>query len=96
MGRKATLTRDEIADIVGFKDTLLGGREKLVIQLADALSATPADVSEALWAELAQAFKEEEIIELAALIAQENFRARFNRTFNVSSAGFYQNPGADS
>ena len=91
MGRKARLSRDEIADIVGFKDTLLEGREKLVIQLADALSATPAEVSEALWAELARAFKEEEIIELAALIGQENFRARFNRAFNVSSGGFYRN-----
>jgi alkylhydroperoxidase family enzyme len=35
-------------------------------------------------------FSEEQLIELAASAAQENFRARYNRVFNVESDGLYR------
>jgi alkylhydroperoxidase family enzyme len=60
------------------------------VQVADALAATPANVSEELYAELRRHFSEEQLIELAASAAQENFRARWNRVFNVESDGLYR------
>jgi alkylhydroperoxidase family enzyme len=60
------------------------------VQVADALAATPANVSEELYAELRRHFSEEQLIELAASAAQENFRARGNRVFNVESDGLYR------
>lgn len=56
------------------------------------MSATPANVPDALYAELRRHFSEEELIEMAANIAQENYRARLNRAFDVKSQGLYHMP----
>jgi alkylhydroperoxidase family enzyme len=58
--------------------------------MADALADTPSNVSDELYAELRQHFSEDELIELAADAAQENFRARWNRVFDVGSDGLYR------
>ena len=58
--------------------------------LADALADTPANVSDELYAELRRHFSEEQLIEFAAAAAQENFRARYNRVFDVGSDGLYR------
>jgi alkylhydroperoxidase family enzyme len=60
--------------------------------MADAMSATPANVPDALYAELRRHFSEEELVEMAANIAQENYRARLNRAFDVKSQGLYHLP----
>ena len=58
--------------------------------MADALADTPANVSEELYSQLRRHFSEEQLIELAANAAQENFRARYNRVFDVDSDGLYR------
>jgi len=58
--------------------------------MADALADTPSNVSDDLYAELRKYFSEDELIELAASAAQENFRARYNRVFDVGSDGLYR------
>jgi len=62
--------------------------EKLVLRLAVALTRTPSAVSDDLFAALRRRFSEAELVELSAVIAWENYRARFNRTFAVGSEGF--------
>jgi alkylhydroperoxidase family enzyme len=52
------------------------------------MTRTPADVPEDLYAALRRQFDDEQIVELAAAIAWENFRSRFNRVFDVGSQGF--------
>jgi alkylhydroperoxidase family enzyme len=64
--------------------------ELALLRMADALADTPSNVSDALYAELRQHFTEEQLIELAAAAAQENFRARYNRVFDVGSDGLYR------
>ena len=64
--------------------------EVALLRMADALADTPANVSDELYAELRRHFSEEQLIELAASAAQENFRARYNRIFNVESDGLYR------
>jgi hypothetical protein len=53
--------------------------ERMVIELADALSETPANVSDDLYARLRNQFSEEQIMQLGGQIAFENYRARWNR-----------------
>ena len=65
-------------------------REAALLRMADAMSDTPANVSDELYAELRQHFSEEELIELAASAGQEHFRARFNRVFTVGSDHLYR------
>lgn len=46
------------------------------------------DVPDELFAALRVEFSERELVELSSVIAWENYRARFNRTFAVESEGF--------
>jgi alkylhydroperoxidase family enzyme len=52
------------------------------------MARTPADVPGALRARLRERFDEAQLVELAAAIAWEHHRARFNRAFGVQAAGF--------
>jgi alkylhydroperoxidase family enzyme len=63
--------------------------ERALIRMADAIASTPANVNDELYAELRRYFSEEQLIELAADAALENFRARWNRVFDVGSDALY-------
>jgi alkylhydroperoxidase family enzyme len=60
-------------------------RDKAVLRLAEGMSRAPAEVSDAVFAELASFFTPEQIVELIAAVALENFRARFNCALKVES-----------
>ena len=62
--------------------------EKSVLDYAVGLSQTPADVSDELVAALRKNLDDRQLVELTAVIAWENFRARFNRGFAVDAQGF--------
>lgn len=62
--------------------------EKLVLRLTVAMTRTPVDVDETLFEELRKHFDEAQMVEICATIAWENFRARFNRPFDLSAQGF--------
>ena len=64
--------------------------EQALLRMADAMADTPANVSDELYAELRKHFSEEELIELSATAAMENYRARSNRVFDVGSDGLYR------
>ena len=59
--------------------------EQLLLRMSEQLTATPAYLDNAFFVELQKNYSEEQLIELAAAIAHENFRARFNRAFDVGS-----------
>jgi alkylhydroperoxidase family enzyme len=61
-----------------------------LLRMADAMADTPSNVSDELYTELRRYFSEEQLIEFAASAAQENFRARYNRVFDVGSDGLYR------
>ena len=83
------LSDDEIADLVGDRLDRFSAAEQALLRLADALTATPVEVTDALYQELRTHFSEEALIELAADIAQENYRARWNRVFDIGSDALY-------
>ncbi len=66
--------------------------ERLVIELADAMADTPSNISDELYARLRNQFSEQQLLELGAQIAFENYRARLNRIFDVKSDELYK-PG---
>ena len=61
-----------------------------MLELADAITTTPAKVTPELRERLRARFSTPELVELAAAIAWENYRARSNRVFGFESEGFYQ------
>jgi alkylhydroperoxidase family enzyme len=63
--------------------------EHFVIELPDAMTDTPANISDDLYTRLRKQFSEEQLMQLGAQIAFENYRARWNRIFNVESDNLY-------
>lgn len=91
MGRKTGITEEQLRDLARFEESAaFRPAEKLVLRLAAALTKTPANVDDALFAELSAEFSEAQLAELAMAIGWENHRARFNRTFAIGSEGFSQ------
>jgi len=83
------LSDDEIAALLAGRFDAFTDDERLLLRLADALADTPAMVSDELFAALRARFSEEALIELAADAGQENFRARWNRIFDVGTDALY-------
>ncbi len=89
MGRANGVTNEQLQSLSDYANSpAFDERERLVLDLAVALARTPADVSPELRARLRAVFDEAELVELASSIAWENYRARFNRVFDVASGGF--------
>jgi alkylhydroperoxidase family enzyme len=70
---------------------LFDERERAVLEYAETATATPAEVSGELMERLHRYFDESEIVELAAWVAMENFRSRFNAGLDLRSQGFSDN-----
>ncbi len=64
--------------------------ERAALEFADGLTLTPAVVSDQAFAEARRHFSEQQIVELAATVAMENYRARLNRAFLVEAEGRYR------
>lgn len=94
MGRKAGLSDEKLHVVRGDDTTPFNDTERMVIELADAITQTPANVSDKLYSRLRNQFSEEQLMQLGAHIAFENYRARWNRIFNVESDHLYR-PGED-
>lgn len=89
MGRKAGLTDEKLLAVVKNDLSVFTDDERLVIELADQMANTPANISDELYARLRAKFSEEQLLQLGGQIAFENFRARLNRVFNVGSDDLY-------
>jgi alkylhydroperoxidase family enzyme len=66
-------------------------RERVVLEYAEAVNATPSEMTDALADRLHQHLSDKEIVELTAWIALENNRSRFNAGLGLTSEGFADN-----
>lgn len=62
--------------------------EKLVLDYAVAVTRTPVEISDELFAALREHFDDRQLVELTNAIAIENLHARFNAALGIGSAGF--------
>lgn len=88
MGRAEGVSEDQLRDLSRHGESeAFSEVERLVLDLCVAMTRTPADVGEALFRRLEQYFSPPQLVELATAISLENFRARFNRPFDVGAMG---------
>lgn len=87
VGRKRNIiTAEELSEVSNWKESrILGEREKTAIEYAEEMSKTPVQVSDELFDRLKRFFNEDQIVELTASIAYENYRARFNHALHIES-----------
>ena len=62
--------------------------ERLVLRYAAAMTATPVEISDDLFAKLQRHFTDRQLVELTSAIAWENYRARFDHAFGIEAEGF--------
>lgn len=70
------------------KSPLYADRERVAIELAEAMTVTGHGVADELFARVRAHFSEPEIVELVAAIALENFRSKFNTALGIEAQGF--------
>ena len=90
MGRKAGLSDEKLRAVLGDDSSPLSDVERLVIELADAMVTAPSNISDDLYARLRKEFSEAQLMQLSGHIAFENYRARWNRVFDVGSDHVYR------
>ena len=62
--------------------------ERAAIGFAVAMSRTPVEVDDALFERLRRSYDDEQIVELAAIVGWEQFRARINHAMGLTPDGF--------
>jgi alkylhydroperoxidase family enzyme len=89
VGRAAGVTDAQLRALPEYrKSSRFSDLERLVLDYAVAMTATPVDVPQTLFAELRQHFNDEQMIELTATVAWENYRARFDHALGIEAQGF--------
>jgi alkylhydroperoxidase family enzyme len=93
VGGKAGLARGKVEAALGVSEgNDLSERERMALEYADRVSATPVDVPDEFFARLRSLFSEREIVELTAHIAHENYNAKSNRPLRVEANNFCELP----
>lgn len=66
--------------------------ERLALEYAERMTSTPPTVDRALVEALSAHFEPAQIVEIAAIVAWENYRSRLNVGLGVKAHGFYHGP----
>jgi alkylhydroperoxidase family enzyme len=74
------------------KSPLFSTRERFALELAERMTYTNKRVTDRFFQRLKRHFSDEELVELTAIIALENFRSKFNPVFAVEAHGFCSLP----
>jgi alkylhydroperoxidase family enzyme len=83
------VTEEQLRDMPRYRESpAFSEIERLVIDLAVEMSKQRVEVPDELISRLREHFDDKQLVELAASIAWENYRARFNRVFGVAPVGF--------
>jgi alkylhydroperoxidase family enzyme len=89
VGRAAGLSEAQLRDLPIYEQSAaFAPLEQLVICYAVLLTTTPVEVPDTLFAQLSAHFTSPELVELTAVIAWENYRARFNHALGIGAQGF--------
>jgi 4-carboxymuconolactone decarboxylase len=89
LARKSGLSDEQLLALPRYRESgLFGELEMLVLDYAVAMSRTPLDVPDELFAALREHLSQQQLVELTATIALENFRARFNGALGIGAGGF--------
>lgn len=72
----------------------LDEKDRLGLELAERMSATPPTVDDAFFARLAAVFEPRAIVDMVAICAWEHYRARVNVALGVKGQGLYR-PDSD-
>lgn len=86
---QAGAPEEKVRQVEGAAESALySERERAALAVAEAMTITGQTVTDALFERVRRHFTEAEIVELAAAVALENFRSKFNVALGVEAQGF--------
>jgi alkylhydroperoxidase family enzyme len=89
VSRRAGVTERQLLELDRFETSdAFDPLEKDVLRYAEALTRTPVEVPDALFASLHARLDPRQMVELTSAIAWENYRARFDHAFGIEAEGF--------
>ena len=89
MGRQSGITERQLREVHESQQSdAFTPVEKAVLRYAQAMTVTPVEVPDELFAELRRHLAEDQILELTSAIAWENYRARFDHALEVPAEGY--------
>jgi alkylhydroperoxidase family enzyme len=89
VGRKVGVGAEQIANLNAYRtSSSFSELERLILEYADAMTDTPVEVAEALFARLREKFDEAQLVELTSAIAWEGYRARFSHALGIETENF--------
>ncbi len=79
----------KVRDVPRWRDSdVYDEQERLVLEYAEATTATPVVIDDELVKRLHASFTDEQIVELACWVALENYRSRINAGLGLESQGY--------
>ena len=88
-GSSIGISDEKIAAVDDYTENpLFTPAERAALRYAEEMTLATVDVPDLVFEELKRHFNTEEIVDLTAIVAMENMRARFNRALQVESDGF--------
>ena len=88
-GMQAGAAEEKVRQVAQYATSpLFTEAERAALSFAETLTITGQTVTDALFARVRAHYSEAEIVELAAAIAVENFRSKFNVALGVEAQGF--------
>lgn len=97
-GMQKGAAAEKVAAVLGNykKSPLFSMRERLALELAERMTYTRKRVTDKFFKRLQKQFTDEELVELSAVIALENFRSKFNPVFAIESQNFCPLPAVQA
>ncbi len=91
MGSSLGVTQEKIGALADYATSpLYTAAERVALAYADAMTVTGREVSDEQFARLREFYRDDEIIELTAIIAWENSSSKFNRALRVPSQNLWR------
>lgn len=87
--KQAGISEDQMRALFSHRESsVFSKNERLVLDVAEKMTRTPANVTDALFSELQTSFDSIQIIEILSTIAWENYRSRLNHALGIQAHGF--------
>jgi AhpD family alkylhydroperoxidase len=89
LAQKAGQREDQLRELSTWRDSeRFHETERLVLEYAEAMTRTPLEVTDELFARLREHFDERQLVELTSAIGLENLYARCNWALGIEGEGF--------
>ena len=89
MGRRGGITEAQLQGLADYERAGVFTDAQLeALRYADAITATPVEVPDAVFAPLRARYDDAQIVELTSALAWENYRARFDHALGVEAEGY--------